>query len=102
MRVKSVKFAMLRVTKQFENDRAECEVELGPKDKVEEAYALAMAYCEYALDARARCEKDRVKERLSREFLKLISTPDGRADFAAFIEEQRVESGCWKESDDDE
>lgn len=49
MRVTSVRFAMLRKTEQFENDRAEAEVELGPEDNVEDAYALARVACERGL-----------------------------------------------------
>jgi len=45
MRVTIVRFAMLRKTEQFENDRAEAEVELGPEDSVEDAYLLAQTAC---------------------------------------------------------
>ena len=53
---------MLRVTSKFENDRAECEVELGPKDKVEDAYALAVEHCKTALGISAKQSKLNLNE----------------------------------------
>lgn len=70
MKVKSVRFSMLRKTQDFENDRAECEVELGPKDEVDDAYALAISTCRAALNKSAtttpkmtRAQVERMKAR---------------------------------------
>lgn len=49
MKIKTVTFAMLRVTKQYENDRAEVTVELGPNDDPQKAFDLAKRECLVAL-----------------------------------------------------
>lgn len=52
MKVKTITYAMLRQTKQFENDRAECSVELVEGEDVARAIALAKSTCERALAAK--------------------------------------------------
>lgn len=49
MKVKTVTYAMLRVTKQFENDRVEVTIELDAKDKPQDAAELAKRECLAAL-----------------------------------------------------
>lgn len=56
MKIKSVTYAMLRVTKQFENDRAEVTIELDPKDKPSDAFDMAKKECLAALH-RCGCNK---------------------------------------------
>ena len=80
MRVKAVRYSMLRVTAQFENDRAEVEVELGPKDTVEDAILEAKAQCRVAL-------RVDLEDRES-EFEALMFTSAGRAAFDRLAREQ--------------
>lgn len=49
MRVKSITYAMLRVQRQFENDRVEATVELEAGDTIAEAIAEAKRVCTLAL-----------------------------------------------------
>jgi hypothetical protein len=50
MRIKTISYAMLRVTGQYENDRVEVTVELEDEfDNVGKAVKLARAACEKAL-----------------------------------------------------
>ena len=49
MKVKAIRYAMLRKTGQYENDRAEVEVELQEGDTVAEAVKSAKKLCEKAL-----------------------------------------------------
>jgi hypothetical protein len=49
MKIKTVTYSMLRVTKQFENDRAEVTVELGPNDDPGKAFDAAKKECLAAL-----------------------------------------------------
>ena len=49
MRIRSIRFAMVRVHAQFENNRAEVEVELDNDGEFEVALEIAMARCEQAL-----------------------------------------------------
>lgn len=50
MKVKTLTYAMLRKTDQFENDRAEVTVDLGPRDTFEDAVDLAKSKCCEALN----------------------------------------------------
>lgn len=81
MKVKTVRFAMLRTTAQFENDRAECEVELGPKDKVEDAYVLAITSCINALALNTMTETGRRFD----DLVEIIADPKGREAFKRFV-----------------
>lgn len=54
MKVKEVRYEMLRVTGRFENDRAGVTVELERGDTVEKATEKAKAECEKMLGIRAR------------------------------------------------
>lgn len=54
MKIKTLTYAMLRQTKQFENDRVEVTVELGANDKVSDAVKEAKAVCEKALATSTR------------------------------------------------
>lgn len=89
MKIKSVRFAMLRITKRFENDRAECEVELGPKDKVEDAYALAITNCIAALEtnqtAGAKILAELAEGRRWDQLKAICADPAGQAAFKSFI-----------------
>lgn len=49
MRIRSVSYSMLRITKQFENDRVEVSVEVAEGDSVRDAVRLAKRTCEEAL-----------------------------------------------------
>lgn len=89
MKVKSVRFSMLRVTKRFENDRAECEVELGPKDKVEDAYALAIMHCIAALEVNqttgAKVLAELAEGRRWDQLKAICADPAGQSAFKLFI-----------------
>lgn len=89
MKVKSVRFAMLRATKQYENDRAECEIEIGPKDKIEEAYELAIATCQRGLGISQHGALQRQVDDLGA----ILMTADGREAFARFVEVQNRRLG---------
>ena len=65
MKIKSVRFAMLRKTEDFENDRSECEVELGPKDTVEDAMALAIRTCKSGLSMSSVMEDAKLRDSLT-------------------------------------
>lgn len=52
MRVKSITYAMLRVQRQFENDRVEATVELEAGDTIEGAIGEAKRVCTLALQQR--------------------------------------------------
>ncbi len=54
MKVKQISYSMLRVTKQFENDRVEVVIELGPKDEVADAVKEAKRLCEKSLQTSSR------------------------------------------------
>lgn len=49
MKVKSITYSMLRVTKPYENDRVEFTVELGPKDSAADVVARLKRACMVAL-----------------------------------------------------
>lgn len=55
MKIKTVSYAMLRVTRQFENDRVEVVIELDPKDKIDEVFRRAKAECLLALNTKRGC-----------------------------------------------
>lgn len=55
MYIDEVRYAMKRVTAQYENDTAEVSVTLDDGDDVGEAIALAKATCERALRTRKVC-----------------------------------------------
>lgn len=52
MKIKTISYSMLRVTKQYENDRAEVTVELNEGDDPGEAVKMARDVCEKALATR--------------------------------------------------
>lgn len=81
MKIKSVRFAMLCSTAQNENDRAECEVELGPKDTPEQAYALAIQTCQEGLMQSQQIDLGR---RFG-ELTKILIDPEGSAAFKQFV-----------------
>ncbi len=64
MKVKTVTYSVLRVTKVFENDRAEVTIELEPGDTAAQALARARKECKKALNAprgmRAPIDEDRM------------------------------------------
>lgn len=49
MKVKEVRYSMLRVTAQYENDRAEIAVEVEPKDDLDKVVTDVKAMCLAAL-----------------------------------------------------
>lgn len=49
MRVKEISYAMLRVTKAYENDRVEVTVEINEGEEVGDAVKLAKNACKRAL-----------------------------------------------------
>jgi hypothetical protein len=83
MKIKSLTYAMLRVTGKFENDRAEVEVEIDESDDFESAVAFAKLQCERALHS------DGPGERRWRDFASIMSTAEGVRAFKAW---------CAKES----
>lgn len=63
MKVTSLRYAMLRVTDKFENDRVEVEVVLSGKDKFDEAVLYAKVLCEEALaDPEKKAQEREVQE----------------------------------------
>jgi len=83
MKITEVKYAMTRVTKQYENDRAEVAVALEPGDSVSEAYARARSACAEALDTSKR-ESD-LRERIKVK----MSTPHGREQLERFLSDPK-------------
>lgn len=73
MRITQVGYSMLRVTKQYENDRAEATVEVGPKDDPVEAYELAR---KTVTDALARGREGTLRSRVEAR----MATARGRED----------------------
>jgi len=53
MKVKSVAYSMLRVVRQYENDRVEITVELEKGDKLADVVAKVKADCDTAIKAKA-------------------------------------------------
>ncbi len=78
MKVTEVKYAMKRVTKQFENDTAEVTIALDEGDKPEEALEAARKMCDDSLAAgRDANLRDKLKDKMS--------TPEGRASLERFL-----------------
>lgn len=67
MKIKTIKYSMLRVTKPFENDRAEIEIELDAKDQgnIDSVVATAKLSCQAMLDAQVVKVKIPPKEQLT-------------------------------------
>lgn len=84
MKVTSVRYAMLRVTGKFENDRAEVEVELGPKDTVEAAYKYAVAQCQLGLQTGQRVDLGRRFDQLA----EILCDDEGAAQFKLWVAKQ--------------
>lgn len=67
MRIAYVKFAALRIVKQFENDRIEVTVEVGPEDDPDAAYAMARTFVYSKLQDRAKRQEEEQKILSDRE-----------------------------------
>ncbi len=78
MKITQVSYQMLRVTKQFENDRAEVVIQLDEGDNVQEALEKARLECDTALaSGRDASLRDKLKEKMS--------TPEGRASLEKYL-----------------
>lgn len=77
MKVKTITFAMLRKTDNFENDRAEVTVELGDGDDVIVARTLAVTECEKVLDTANDRRQDRKLAAQSRKIREAAEMPGG-------------------------
>lgn len=84
MKVKSVKFGMLRVTGKFENDRAGVEVELSPLDTVEDAYKYAVAQCQLGLQVGQRFDYGRRFDELA----EILCDDEGSLQFKSWISKE--------------
>lgn len=78
MKVIAVTYSMLRVTKQFENDRAEVTVQLEDGDNPALSLEKARSICDESLAAgREASLRDKLKEKMS--------TPEGRTALDRFL-----------------
>lgn len=83
MKVTQVEYGMLRVTKQFENDRATVTVQLEEGDTPEAAIEYARKLCDEQLAAgRDAHLRDKLK--------KTMATEEGRADLERFLNRRCV------------
>jgi hypothetical protein len=78
MQITQVGYQMLRVTKQYENDRVEVVVAVGPKEDPMAALELARKTCDDALSAgRDVSLRDKLKAKMA--------TPAGRSDLERYL-----------------
>ena len=78
MKVTQVTYGMLRVTRQYENDRAEVVVQIEEGDNIQAALEKARAECDTALAAgRDAGLRDKLKEKMA--------TPEGRVELERFL-----------------
>ncbi len=78
MKVTEVKYSMLRVTKQFENDRTEVVIQLEEGDDTQAALEEARKQCDIALaSGRDASLRDKLKE--------MMGSKEGRAALEQFL-----------------
>lgn len=78
MKITEVTYSMLRVTKQFENDRAEVTVQLEEGDSPALSLEKARSICDESLAAgREASLRDKLKDKMS--------TPEGRTSLERFL-----------------
>lgn len=78
MKVTEVSYSMLRVTKQFENDRVEITIQLEEGDSPSKSLETARLLCDENLAAgRDASLRDKLKDKMS--------TPEGRTALERFL-----------------
>jgi hypothetical protein len=78
MKITEVSYSMLRVTKQFENDRVEVTIQLEEGDSPSVSIEKARMLCDESLAAgREASLRDKLKEKMS--------TPEGRTSLERFL-----------------